>query len=132
MPLVTEAMLDGRLRVMLLLGTNMLSSYADAGRVAEALEYAAQVLEWLAGRRGQGDIGVQREPLATGAAELVPVHHRGGGAQPAHGLAGGAGRWLRSGNRRRVPGQYRRLDAASTCPGPAQAWGSPRRSKISS
>ena len=37
MPRVTEAMLDGRLRVMLLLGTNMLSSYADAGRVAEAL-----------------------------------------------------------------------------------------------
>jgi anaerobic selenocysteine-containing dehydrogenase len=37
MPLVTEAMLDGRLRVMLLLGTNMLSSYADAGRVAGAL-----------------------------------------------------------------------------------------------
>jgi anaerobic selenocysteine-containing dehydrogenase len=37
MPLVTEAMLDGRLRVMLLLGTNMLSSYADAARVAEAL-----------------------------------------------------------------------------------------------
>ena len=36
-PCVTEAMLDGRLRVMLLLGTNMLSSYADAGRVAEAL-----------------------------------------------------------------------------------------------
>ena len=37
MPRVTEAMLDGRLRVMLLLGTNMLSSYADAGRVAEGL-----------------------------------------------------------------------------------------------
>ncbi len=37
MPLVTEAMVDGRLRVMLLLGTNMLSSYADAGRVAEGL-----------------------------------------------------------------------------------------------
>ena len=37
MPLVTEAMLDGRLRVMLLLGTNMLSSCADAGRVAQAL-----------------------------------------------------------------------------------------------
>jgi anaerobic selenocysteine-containing dehydrogenase len=37
MPLVTEAMLEGRLKVMLLLGTNMLSSYADAGRVAEAL-----------------------------------------------------------------------------------------------
>jgi hypothetical protein len=34
MPLVTEAMLDGRVRAMLLLGTNMLSSYADAGRVA--------------------------------------------------------------------------------------------------
>ena len=30
-------MLDGRVRAMLLLGTNMLSSYADAGRLAEAL-----------------------------------------------------------------------------------------------
>jgi anaerobic selenocysteine-containing dehydrogenase len=37
MPLVTEAMLDGRVRTMLLLGTNMVSSYADAGRVAEGL-----------------------------------------------------------------------------------------------
>src|SRR6185369_5715110 len=37
MPLVTEAMLDGRVRAMLLLGTNMLSSYADATRVAEGL-----------------------------------------------------------------------------------------------
>ena len=34
---ITEAMLDGRLRVMLLLGTDMLSSYAEAGRVAEGL-----------------------------------------------------------------------------------------------
>ena len=34
---ITEAMLDGRLRVMLLLGTDMLSSFADAGRVAEGL-----------------------------------------------------------------------------------------------
>jgi len=37
MPLVTEAMLEGRVRAMLLLGTNMLSSYADAGRVADGL-----------------------------------------------------------------------------------------------
>jgi anaerobic selenocysteine-containing dehydrogenase len=37
MPLVTEAMLDGRLRAMLLFGTNMLSSYADTGQVAEGL-----------------------------------------------------------------------------------------------
>jgi anaerobic selenocysteine-containing dehydrogenase len=37
MPLVTEAMLAGRVRTMLLLGTNMVSSYADAGRVAEGL-----------------------------------------------------------------------------------------------
>jgi len=37
MPRITEALLDGRLRVMLLLGTNMLSSFADAGRVAEGL-----------------------------------------------------------------------------------------------
>ena len=37
MPRVTEAMLDRRLRVMLLLGTNMLSSYADAEAVAAGL-----------------------------------------------------------------------------------------------
>ena len=34
---ITEALLDGRLRVMLLLGTNMLSSFAEAGTVAEGL-----------------------------------------------------------------------------------------------
>src|SRR5262249_20952471 len=37
MPRITEAMLDGRLRVMLLFGTDMISSFADAGRVAEGL-----------------------------------------------------------------------------------------------
>jgi anaerobic selenocysteine-containing dehydrogenase len=37
MPRITEAMLDGRLRVMLVLGTDMLSSFAEAGRVAEGL-----------------------------------------------------------------------------------------------
>jgi anaerobic selenocysteine-containing dehydrogenase len=37
MPRISEAMLDGRLRVMLLLGTDMLSSFAEAGRVAEGL-----------------------------------------------------------------------------------------------
>jgi anaerobic selenocysteine-containing dehydrogenase len=37
MPRITEAMLDRRLRVMLLLGTNMLSSYADAEAVAAGL-----------------------------------------------------------------------------------------------
>jgi anaerobic selenocysteine-containing dehydrogenase len=34
---VTEALADGRVRVLLLFGTNMLSSYADAGRVVEGL-----------------------------------------------------------------------------------------------
>jgi anaerobic selenocysteine-containing dehydrogenase len=34
---VTEALLDGRVRVMLLFGTDMLSSFADAGRVAAGL-----------------------------------------------------------------------------------------------
>jgi anaerobic selenocysteine-containing dehydrogenase len=34
---ITEALLDGRLRVILLLGTNMLSSFAEAGQVAEGL-----------------------------------------------------------------------------------------------
>jgi len=37
MPRITEAMRDGRLRAMLLFGTDMLSSFADAGRVAEGL-----------------------------------------------------------------------------------------------
>jgi anaerobic selenocysteine-containing dehydrogenase len=37
MPRITEALLDGRVRVMLLFGTDMLSSFADAGRVAEGL-----------------------------------------------------------------------------------------------
>ncbi|HEU5321595.1 MAG TPA: molybdopterin-dependent oxidoreductase, partial [Methylomirabilota bacterium] len=34
---ITESMLDGRIRVMLLLGTDMLSSFADATRVAAGL-----------------------------------------------------------------------------------------------
>jgi anaerobic selenocysteine-containing dehydrogenase len=37
MPRITEAMLDRRLRVMLLLGTNMLSSFADTEAVAAGL-----------------------------------------------------------------------------------------------
>ncbi len=37
MPRITEAMLDRRLRVMLLLGTNMVSSYADTDAVAAGL-----------------------------------------------------------------------------------------------
>jgi anaerobic selenocysteine-containing dehydrogenase len=37
MPRITEALLDRRVRVMLLLGTNMLSSFAEAGQVAEGL-----------------------------------------------------------------------------------------------
>ena len=37
MPRVTEAMLERRLRVMLLLGTNMVSSYADAAAVGAGL-----------------------------------------------------------------------------------------------
>jgi anaerobic selenocysteine-containing dehydrogenase len=37
MPRVTEALVDGRVRVLLLFGTNMLSSYADAERVAAGL-----------------------------------------------------------------------------------------------
>src|SRR5579871_647647 len=37
MPRITEALAAGSLRVLLLLGTDMLSSYADAGRVAQGL-----------------------------------------------------------------------------------------------
>ena len=44
MPRVTEALVDGRVRVMLLFGTDMLSSYADAERVAEGLDRADLVV----------------------------------------------------------------------------------------
>jgi anaerobic selenocysteine-containing dehydrogenase len=38
MPAVTEALRDGRIRTLFLMGTNMLSSYAGAGEVAQGLE----------------------------------------------------------------------------------------------
>ena len=44
MPDITEALLDGRLKVLLLLGTNMLSSFADAGHVAGGLDKAEMVV----------------------------------------------------------------------------------------
>ncbi|HYL89310.1 MAG TPA: molybdopterin-dependent oxidoreductase [Burkholderiales bacterium] len=44
MPRVTEALLDARLRVMLLFGTDMLSSYADAAAVASGLARADLVV----------------------------------------------------------------------------------------
>src|SRR2546427_6669 len=43
---ITEALLDGRVRAMLLFGTDMLSSYADARRVAEGLERADLVVSY--------------------------------------------------------------------------------------
>ncbi len=46
MPRVTEALLDGSVRVLLLLGTNMLGSYADAGRVAGGLACAELVVSY--------------------------------------------------------------------------------------
>ncbi len=44
MPAVTEALLDGRLRVLLLFGTDMLSSFADAEPVADGLGRADLVV----------------------------------------------------------------------------------------
>src|SRR5262245_17226927 len=41
---VTEALLDGRVRALLLFGTNMLSSYAEADRVADGLARADLVV----------------------------------------------------------------------------------------
>src|SRR5262245_55420843 len=38
MPDIAEALVNGRLKVLVLLGTNMLSSFADAGKVAEGLD----------------------------------------------------------------------------------------------
>src|SRR5262245_58481533 len=55
-------------------------------------EVATEVLELLPGSRVEGDIGVERESLQTRATKLFTVHHRGGGAQLAHGPArAGAG-----------------------------------------
>jgi anaerobic selenocysteine-containing dehydrogenase len=44
MPDITEALSKERLKVLLLLGTNMLSSFADAGRVADGLDKADMVV----------------------------------------------------------------------------------------
>ena len=44
MPHVTAALRDGRLRALLLFGTDMLSSYADAGAVAEGLGRAELIV----------------------------------------------------------------------------------------
>src|SRR5262245_24875556 len=44
MPDITEALSSGRLKVLLLLGTNMLSSFADAGHVAQGLDKAELVV----------------------------------------------------------------------------------------
>jgi anaerobic selenocysteine-containing dehydrogenase len=44
MPDITEALSNGRLKVLLLLGTNMLSSFADAGHVAHGLDKAEMVV----------------------------------------------------------------------------------------
>jgi anaerobic selenocysteine-containing dehydrogenase len=44
MPDIAEALSGGRLKVLLLLGTNMLSSFADAGKVAKGLDRAEMVV----------------------------------------------------------------------------------------
>jgi anaerobic selenocysteine-containing dehydrogenase len=44
MPDITEALSSGRLKVLLLLGTNMPSSFADAGHVADGLDKAELVV----------------------------------------------------------------------------------------
>ena len=46
MPRITEALRDGDVRVLLLLGTDMLSSYADAGAVEEGLARAELVVSY--------------------------------------------------------------------------------------
>jgi len=44
MPYIAKALSNGRLKVLLLLGTNMLSSFADAGHVAQGLDKAELVV----------------------------------------------------------------------------------------
>ncbi len=43
---ITEALLEGRIRVLFLFGTDMLSSFADAGRVAEGLALTDLVVSY--------------------------------------------------------------------------------------
>jgi len=60
MPRVTEALEDGRVRALLLFGTDMLSSYADSGRVKAALGKADLVVSydlfWNGTSRAQADL----------------------------------------------------------------------------
>jgi anaerobic selenocysteine-containing dehydrogenase len=44
MPDIAQALSNGKLKILLLLGTNMLSSFADAGRVADGLDKAEMVV----------------------------------------------------------------------------------------
>src|SRR4029450_13995426 len=44
MPDLSEVLSEGRLKALLLLGTNMLSSFADAGQVADGLDKAELVV----------------------------------------------------------------------------------------
>lgn len=46
MPLITESLLDGRVKVLLLLGTNLVSSFADAEQVAAGLEHTELVVSY--------------------------------------------------------------------------------------
>jgi len=46
MSLLTDALRDGRIRVLLLMGTNMLSSYADTSALAAGLERASLVVSY--------------------------------------------------------------------------------------
>jgi len=46
MSLLPEALRDGRIRTLLLMGTNMLSSYADASAAAQGLERASLVVSY--------------------------------------------------------------------------------------
>ena len=46
MPRITESLQDGRVKVLILLGTNMLSSFADTGQVAAGLERTELVVSY--------------------------------------------------------------------------------------
>ena len=46
MSAVTKALCDGQIKTLLLMGTNMLSSYADAGEVAQGLERSKLVVSY--------------------------------------------------------------------------------------
>ena len=93
---VTEALGEGRVRVLLLFGTNMLSSYADTERVADGLARADLVVShdlfWNETARRFADVVSAGDVVARGAGvqehEHAPIPHAEGARASRRGALG--------------------------------------------